>query len=299
MRIICRSPAKINLALHVTGQREDNYHLIDTLVVFTAFGDELVLSCPDNIEHDQLQLSGPFCHALPDNGDNLVLRAVAGLRELLLSRGVNAPAVRIELQKNLPISSGIGGGSANAAASLRGLSRLWNISDDGLIQEVAVKLGADIPMCIKSRTLRARGIGEQLERLAGNTDFHLLLVNPGVSIATMDVFRSLNRKDNSPIVFPETNSMPSIEMMSNYRNDLQEPAIISAPIILTVLNEMNALPAIRFCRMSGSGATCFGIFDTPEAAENAAQILATEHPDWWIKPTRLINNEEELDCVIQ
>ena len=296
MKILCRAPAKINLALHVTGQRDDGYHLLDTFVVYTALGDELVLSTPDGLVEDQLKLSGQFSSGLPSDGNNLVLRAIKLLRETLISQGIPAPAVQIELQKNLPISSGIGGGSADAAATLRGLTKLWNFHNDEAVLDVAKRLGADVPMCLKSSTLRARGVGDEITVVNGVTDFHLLLVNPGVSIATMDIFKSLSNKNNSGMDFSD---FPTNQMLASTRNDLQEPAISHAPIIQNVLDAIAKLPQIQFARMSGSGATCFGIFETEEAAENAKTALANQHPEWWVKSTNSINDKEELDRVIQ
>lgn len=296
MKILCRAPAKINLALHVTGQRDDGYHLLDTLVVFTALGDELVLSTPDGLVEDQLEISGPFCDDLSNDGSNLVLRAVSLLREVLITRGIAAPAVHIELQKSLPVSSGIGGGSADAAATLRGLKKLWNFHFDDVILNIAKRLGADVPMCLQSCTLRARGVGDEITVMDSVGDFHLLLVNPGVNIATMDIFSSLANKNNPGM---ELSNSPSAGMLSGTRNDLQEPAISRAPIIQNVLEAIAELPQIRFTRMSGSGATCFGIFETAEAADSAKITLANQHPKWWAMSTKLIDDKEELDRVIQ
>lgn len=296
MRILCRAPAKINLALHVTGQRDDGYHLLDTLVVFTALGDELLLSTPDGLTGDQLKLSGPFSDDLSNDGDNLVLRSVTLLREALLSHGIAAPAVHIELQKNLPVSSGIGGGSADAAATLRGLKKLWNFHFNDAVLDVAKHLGADVPMCLQSCTLRARGVGDDITVMDDVADFHLLLVNPGVSIATMDIFSSLANKNSSGMDFSD---FPTIEMLAGTRNDLQKPAISHAPIIQKVLEAIAKLPQVQLARMSGSGATCFGIFETAEAAENAKIVLSDQHPEWWVMSTKPIDNRKELDRVIQ
>lgn len=295
MKILSHAPAKINLALHVIGQRDDGYHLLDTLVVFTELGDELVLSAPDNLTEDRLVISGPFANGLSSDGDNLILRAVTLLREVLASQGIAAPSVHIKLQKNLPVSSGIGGGSADAAATLRGLKKLWNFHFDDAVLDIAKRLGADVPMCLQSCNLRACGVGDEIAVMDGGRNFHLLLVNPGVSIATMDIFNSLMSKNNSGM---ELSHFPSAEALSGTRNDLQEPAISHAPIIQNVLETIAGLPQIQFTRMSGSGATCFGIFETAEAAESAKITLANQHPDWWVMSTKLIDREE-LDRVIQ
>ncbi|MFK5978604.1 MAG: 4-(cytidine 5'-diphospho)-2-C-methyl-D-erythritol kinase [Rhizobiaceae bacterium] len=296
MKILCRAPAKINLALHITGQRDDGYHLLDTLVVFTALGDELLISTPDGLIEDRLELSGPFCDTLSIGRDNLVLRAVTQLREILVSLRISAPAVRIQLQKNLPVSSGIGGGSADAAATLLGLKNLWNFHDDEAVLDVAKQLGADVPMCLRSSPLRARGVGDEITLLDGFGDFHLLLVNPGISIATKDIFKSLVNKINSRMELP---NHFTIQTLYGTRNDLQEPAISHAPIIQSVIELIANLPQVQFARMSGSGATCFGVFETAEAAENAKIVLSGQHPEWWVMSTNLFNNREELDRVIQ
>ncbi|MBL4892943.1 MAG: 4-(cytidine 5'-diphospho)-2-C-methyl-D-erythritol kinase [Rhizobiaceae bacterium] len=296
MKILCRAPAKINLALHITGQRNDGYHLLDSLVVFTALGDELLLSTSDDTLEDRLELSGLFSDDLSNDGDNLVMRTVSLLREALASQGIAAPAVHIELQKNLPVSSGIGGGSADAAATLRGLKQLWNFHLEDTILEVAKRLGADVPMCLQSSPLRAQGMGDKITLLDGVGGFHLLLVNPGVSIATMDIFNALSNKNNAGMKFSH---FQNVEMLSSTRNDLQEPAISHAPIIQSVLDALAALPQVQFSRMSGSGATCFGVFETVEDAESAQIALSNQHPEWWVMSTTLIDHKEELDRVIQ
>ncbi|PCI04186.1 MAG: 4-(cytidine 5'-diphospho)-2-C-methyl-D-erythritol kinase [Hyphomicrobiales bacterium] len=296
MKIFCRAPAKINLTLHITGQRDDGYHLLDTLVIFTELGDELLLSTPDDLIKDRLEISGPFSNDLSNHGENLVLRAVTLLRGILVSQNITAPAVHIELQKNLPVSSGIGGGSADAAATLRGLKKFWDFHDSDVVFDVAKRLGADVPMCLHSNTLRARGVGDEISVLDGFKDFHLLLVNPGVSIATMDIFNALSNKNNMGMEFSH---FPAIEMLSDTRNDLQQPAISHAPVIQSVLDALAELPQIQFVRMSGSGATCFGVFETAKDAKSAQIALSSQHPEWWIMSTKLINDKEELDRVIQ
>jgi len=277
MKILCRAPAKINLALHVTGRRDDGYHLLDTLVVFTKLGDEVLLATPDGLTNDRLDISGPFSDELTNDRSNLILKAVAHLRAVLISQNLEAPAVHIELTKNLPVSSGIGGGSADAAATLRGLSKLWVFNQSEIISDLAGRLGADVPMCLRNHTLRARGIGDEIEVLIGGRDFHLLLVNPRVSIATMDIFNALNCKNNTTM---NSADILGIQTLSEHRNDLQEPAISHSPIIQKVLDEMAVLPEVQLCRMSGSGATCFGIFETVEAARIAEQMLRNNYPDW-------------------
>lgn len=253
-----------------------------------------MLSSPTNIERDQIHISGAFSASLPDDSDNLILHAIAKMRQALHVRNIDAPAVCVELLKRLPVASGIGGGSADAAATLRGVCKLWNYPLNDLVLELALELGADVPMCLQSRTLQARGIGEIITFLKEPQNYHLLLVNPGINVSTMDVFGSLEKRENTALP-----SLPSIEDLPIYRNDLQCPAIAHAPVIRTVLDEISALPDIDFVRMSGSGATCFGIFETANQAQKAANVLQRKYPEWWIASTFPIDETKELTRVFQ
>ena len=268
------APAKVNLYLHVTGRRADGYHLLDSLAVFGPAADALALAPADDLS---LRLDGPFGGALAAEPDNLVLRAA---RALAAAAGVPARAA-ITLTKRLPIASGIGGGSADAAAALRGLDRLWGL-DLGLarLAAIAAPLGADIPVCVAARAARMGGIGELLSPAPMIPACGLLLVNPGVALATPAVFRARGGGFTPPAVLPP--GWPDAAAMARdlaaTRNDLEAPAIGLCPVVAEVLAALQALPACLLARMSGSGATCFGIFQDAAAARAAASLLPGA---WW------------------
>lgn len=276
--------AKINLALHVVGQRPDGYHLLESLVTFADIGDRLAFTLSDQ---DRLTIAGPFSESIASDADNLVARARNGLRYLLAKRGLAAPPVAIHLEKNLPVASGIGGGSADAAATLRGLLRLWQAhtvtaSD---MDALALSLGADVPMCLDERPALARGIGEKLSPLPGLPALPLVLGNPLRGVSTPDVFARLRSKRNPPLeAFGKTDWST---LLSRLRNDLEAPARELVPEI----GEISALIAAQgalLTRMSGSGATCFGIFASAEAAEQAAAALRKQKPDWYFQAATTI-----------
>lgn len=259
------APAKINLALHVTGQRADGYHLLDSLVAFADFGDHVSVEAAEGLS---LSVTGPFAGAVPAGADNLVLRAAALF-------GTDAGA-RITLDKHLPPASGIGGGSSDAAAALRVLARLWArpVPD-------ALRLGADIPVCLAARAARMQGVGEVLTPVTLPV-MQAVLVNPGVEVATPSVFRALQRKDNAPM--GDVPGAGLVDWLATCRNDLEAPAIAVEPVIAEVLAQIRAQPGCLLARMSGSGATCFGIFDTAEQAKAAARA---QRPDWWARAVQL------------
>lgn len=276
--------AKINLALHVTGQRSDGYHLLEMLVTFTRRGDRLELAPAPS---DEFVMTGRFSDTLKqDGGTNLVLRARDALRDAVLRAGGTAGPVRIHLQKNLPVASGIGGGSADAAAALRGLMRLWRTSlPPETVDEIAVRLGADVPMCLESKPLIARGIGERIEAVGDMPAFAMVLANPLKGMSTPEVFRRLATKNNAPL---ETGTAPSwLDALNGMRNDLEPPARALLPEIGEISGMLKEHGA-AFVRMSGSGATCFGIFETVAAAEDAARALHSERPDWYFEATETL-----------
>lgn len=280
------APAKINLALHVTGQRPDGYHLLDTLVAFTEAGDRI---SAELAEADGFTLSGPFAGALEGGtGDNLVLRARDGLRALLPSHAATPP-VHLHLEKNLPVASGIGGGSADAAATLRALLELWklDIAHEEL-QRLALSLGADVPMCLLSKPLIARGIGEELEAVS-LPSLPILLVNPLLPVATPHIFRLLTQKNNPPLPsdLPARLSSP-LDALKPLRNDLQPPAEALLGAIADICAELDAGGA-TITRMSGSGATCFGLFADVDSRDEAAKKLRELHPGWFISATRTLS----------
>lgn len=281
------APAKVNLALHVTGRREDGYHLLDTLVAFTEAGDH-IRAAP--AEGDSFTLSGPYAAAIPADGANLAIRA----RDLL--RGVaggQAFPVAIGLEKNLPAASGIGGGSSDAAATLRALARLWGLSlSTGDLARIALPLGADLPMCVAARPLVAQGIGEALAPVSGLPALDMVLVNPGLAVATPSVFRALENRANQPLALlplpPDFSAL--VDWLAAARNDLEAPAVTVAPAIATVLAALRESGA-ALARMSGSGATCFGLYPSRHDAAQAANAIAAACPAWYVQATRTIASE--------
>jgi 4-diphosphocytidyl-2-C-methyl-D-erythritol kinase len=267
-----RAPAKVNLYLHVTGKRADGYHLLDSLAVFPDVADDVRVTHADNLE--LARIMGEFGDLLDPEPDNLMLRAA---RALAAAAGIPALA-RLHLVKNLPVASGIGGGSADAAATLRLLRAHWRLNLP--LHEIALSLGADVPVCLDSRPARMSGIGEILSPSPKLPNFGMLLVNPGIQVPTADVFRArtggFSPAANLPARWPDAASMAAT--LSGLNNDLEAPAIALAPRIGSVLKEIRALPGILLARMSGSGATCFGIFATASAAADAKASIS---PEWW------------------
>jgi 4-diphosphocytidyl-2-C-methyl-D-erythritol kinase len=270
------APAKINLALHVLGRRADLYHEIDSLVAFADAGDLLSFEPSPRME---LVVSGPFAAAVPGDESNLVLKA-AGLMEKNFPGRV--PSLRIVLEKNLPVAAGIGGGSADAAACLRALARLSGIGADRL-RSLALALGADVPVCLLSQASRMRGAGGELSRLSDFEPHHAVLVNPGVMVKTPDIFAALALAPGAGAFAP----IPSPWTLDVLRNDLTASAIRIAPEIETVLRKLQLQPQVQLARMSGSGATCFGLCFSAEAAQTAAHAIARDHPAWWVRATVL------------
>ena len=250
------APAKINLALHVTGRRGDGYHLIDSLVVFTRFGDRVGSVAADE---DSFEVTG-----------------------------------RYAAEKNLPVASGMGGGSSDAAATLRSLSRLWQLDiNDAELAGISATLGADVPMCLAAKPLIARGTGDELTMLPGFPSLGLVLVNPGVGVPTADVFKALAKADNEGLPPPprqiEFHSMRN--WLETTRNDLGPAAESITPSIRYALAALNKADA-GFARMSGSGATCFGLYETGNVAKRAAAEIRKRQPKWFVAATRSIPSEE-------
>lgn len=272
------APAKINLALHVVGRRADGFHLLDSLVGFAHHGDTVRVEQAGGLS---LDISGPFAASVPPGEDNLVLRAAR-----LVGGGRGA---RITLVKRLPAASGIGGGSADAAATIRALSELWNLPWPEAASLAA--LGADVPVCLTCGMARMTGIGEVLEPLGLTPAMPgLLLVNPGFELATADVFAALRDPANSPLSDPVPVPGPTgaafdtwMSWLARQRNDLEPAAVALFPAIGALLGELRSLPGCRLARMSGSGATCFAILDRDASA--AATALRQGHPDWWVVET--------------
>ncbi|MDN5928660.1 MAG: 4-(cytidine 5'-diphospho)-2-C-methyl-D-erythritol kinase [Hyphomicrobiales bacterium] len=274
-----RAPAKINLALHVVGQREDGYHLLESLVVFTRFADRVTVG---RAEADQFAVTGPYASAIPTDEGNLVLKARDALRAAL-PQGADFP-VSISLEKNLPPASGIGGGSSDAATTLKGLTRLWEI-DEALLPEIGLSLGADVPMCLSPHPALVSGIGEKVERLPGFPPLFVVLVNPGVEMPTPAVFSRLGKKNNPGLERPVPGGCEALyAWLGETRNDLEAPALELAPVIGETLEALRSTQPF-FVRMSGSGATCFALYGTSREAEAAAAHIRRVRPDWFVMAT--------------
>lgn len=279
------APAKINLYLHVTGRRPDGYHLLDSLVVFAGAGD--VLHYKPGTEPLHLKLEGRFGRALGADAagaDNLVMKAAAVLRDLAGPQA-NVQGGCLVLEKNLPVASGIGGGSADAAAALRLLNRAWNAQvDEPTLFRVAETLGADVPVCLLSQTVRMEGIGETLTPAPRLPECGLVLVNCGQAVSTPDVFRKRTGDFVPRADLPQSwpNSAAMVATLKAQENSLETPACTVCPPVKKVLADIAAQPDCQLARMSGSGATCFGVFPTVEAAREAADRLAEAHAAWWV-----------------
>ncbi|WP_127105070.1 4-(cytidine 5'-diphospho)-2-C-methyl-D-erythritol kinase [Pararhodobacter zhoushanensis] len=268
------APAKINLTLHVTGQREDGYHLLDSLVVFAEAGDLLTLRTGPGLS---LDLTGPCAAALAPEPDNLVLRA---------ARLTGAQGVAFTLDKQLPVASGMGGGSSDAAAALHLLAEERDLPLPGT--QALMRLGADMPVCMAAPApMRMRGLGERVDPVAGIPALWLLLVNPGQGLSTPAVFKAMTLRQNPamPDALPRFDDAKTLcDWLAGMRNDLQAPAIALMPQIKALLADIGAQDGCLLARMTGSGATCFGIF-TNEAAMRAA-ATALSAPGRYILPTR-------------
>ncbi len=281
------APAKVNLCLHVTGRREDGYHLLDSLVVFADVGDTLDFARADTLS---LEIAGPFAQALEPDRDNLIFKAAAQL-------GKRVPGAAVSLRKDLPVAAGIGGGSADAAATLRGLMALYELDEPapGPLDALALALGADVPACLRSKALRMAGIGEKIERIQGFPPLPAVLVNPGVAVPTGPVFKALGlgRPATGGSGLPDLmqqdfrSSGDVVHWLTGQRNDLQGPALALAPQVGEVLDALNAEENCRLARMSGSGATCFGLFDSQDKAEACATAVSQSQPEWWVVSTVL------------
>lgn len=278
--------AKVNLALHVTGERQDGYHEIDTIVGFADSGDRITVE-PAPAGEIRFSFCGPFAADLPQAaGDNIVARAAHALQDAARRHGSGGFGAAIALEKNLPVASGLGGGSADAAAVLLALRQMWRLPDGFDLAALAVTLGADVPMCLQSAPLRARGIGERTEPLDGARPLPALLVNPRVALSTPAVFAALRQKENAPIgPFGDDPFDPAF--LAKLRNDLEAPARSLAPAVGEVIALLGRQQGCLLARMSGSGATCFGLFADAEAAAAAHRHFIDRAPQWWSVPTRI------------
>jgi 4-diphosphocytidyl-2-C-methyl-D-erythritol kinase len=278
-----KAPAKINLTLRVLCRRADGYHDIESLVAFAGVGDALTFTPGDDLA---LTVGGPTAAAAGDVADNLVLKAARALAE----RVTGVRLGRFTLSKRLPVAAGLGGGSADAAAALRLLARANALApDDPRLSQAARATGADVPVCLDPRPRRMRGIGDVLSDPLDLPRLFAVLVNPGVAVATADVFAALAAPpagQSAPAAQP-LGPAPLLAEIAGGRNDLEAPAIELEPAIADVLAVLRKLPGCRLARMSGSGPTCFGLFDSSRAASAAGRTLRVGYPAWWVRATVL------------
>ena len=281
------APAKINLTLRILGRRSDGYHELESLVVFARLRDHLTLLPGRPLS---LDVRGPTAAAAGNVSDNLVLKAAKALG----TRVMGLQAGHFLLEKSLPVAAGIGGGSADAAAALRLLASANGLAaDDSLLYAAARATGADVPVCLHPKPRVMRGIGEILSRPLDLPELPTVLVNPGVATATKDVFAALGRngndaQDQGPGLDRIPRELPElIEFLRGQRNDLEAPAASLHPEISAVLAALDATRGARLARMSGSGSTCFALFETRRAAEVAARLMQASHPHWWVRATVL------------
>jgi len=278
------APAKLNLYLHLTGRRADGYHLLDSLVAFAEIGDEITVEAADELS---LTVTGPFAAGLDDNPrDNLVWRAA----EALARRLGRAPEAKINLVKNLPVASGIGGGSSDAAATLRALDHLWHESlDRPALNELAASLGSDVPACLAAHSVWLGGVGEIVEPAPALPSGAVLLVNPRIPLSTPTVYRGFHGPFSPAARGPiPANIKEFAAMLAGRGNDLTASAIALVPEIGEVLQRLAGIETALLARMSGSGATCFALFKSLDEAQAAGRTLRQERSDWWVASGNLL-----------
>lgn len=283
----CAAPAKINLYLHVTGRRDDGYHLLDSLVAFAGIHDMLTVTGAEDLS---LVIDGDFTDRIPADDGNLVMRAA---RALAQAAGIEAHAA-MTLTKRLPVASGIGGGSADSAAALKALSRLWAIEPgDDEMATLALGLGADVPVCLGGKAAFMSGIGEKIVPAPTLPAASVVLVNPGAALSTAAVFGALGGDFSGPdgrFDYAPRDARELASILARRGNDLQVPAIGLMPAIGDVLAVLAASDNVLLARMSGSGATCFGLFAEPGEAAGAALAISAARPEWWVKAASLVTD---------
>jgi 4-diphosphocytidyl-2-C-methyl-D-erythritol kinase len=283
-RLVEHAPAKVNLTLAVLGRRADGYHLLDSLVVFAGEGDRLTFTSGGALS---LDVRGVTAKAAGPIEGNLVFKAAKSLAAEI----PNLKLGRFTLDKRLPVAAGLGGGSSDAAAALRLLARVNRLKlNDKRLLKVAAGVGADVPVCVDPRPRRMRGVGEKLSVPLAIPKLAAVLVNPGVAVPTKDVFALLGLKPGVAKRFGRARPLPRahqglIDRLADERNDLEPAAIKLQPVIARVLEALRSEDGCDLARMSGSGATCFGLFTSPRAAAAAARHLAAAQPRWWVKAT--------------
>ena len=271
------APAKVNLFLHVRNRRSDGYHNLESLVAFTDVCDDIEVEKNNDLE---LVISGPFADSLSNNKDNLIIQAA----RLLAKFAEIKPKARIFLRKALPVAAGIGGGSSDAAATLLALRDLWQISiKSKTLHEQASELGADVPVCLTQGPRLVRGIGHDLTIIKKLPTFALVLANPRYPLYTSEVFRCLTPPFPTGQKWDRRSTLNFYSQLVESRNDLEPVACKLAPVVSRVLAELKNLTNCRLARMSGSGTTCYGLFDDIISAELAAQKLHKRQKNWWVK----------------
>jgi 4-diphosphocytidyl-2-C-methyl-D-erythritol kinase len=280
-----RAKAKVNLALHVVGRRADSYHLLDSIAVFADCSDRIEIAPADRLK---LTASGPFAAHAPADRSDLAWRAA----EAFFAHTGLAPAACIRVEKAIPAGAGLGGGSADAAAALLGLNAFFQAGVEAdALDAIGLRLGADVPMCLAGRALRARGVGEVIEAIEGWPPLPLVLAWPGRSVPTAAVFSGLSARENPPLPRLPTRSARATNVLqiaawlSGCRNDLEAPALRLAPEIGAVLAALRSTEGCLLARMSGSGSACFGLYAKAAEAENAAARIGAARPDWWVRAT--------------
>ena len=278
-----RAPAKVNLTLTITGRRLDGYHLLDSLFVFCDLCDSIAVEPSQTLAF--AVPSGPFASQVEHDGGNLVMRAA----RLLQRESATEYGALLSLTKNIPVAAGLGGGSADAAATLLALNQHWRLAWPlERLHGLAAVLGADVPACLASKPVMAGGIGDDLSSAPLMPDCTILLLNPGVATPTPAVFKAFKQlrpeitaqaRPAFPSHVPNVSAL--VEAIAARGNDLQQAAITVAPVISEVLATLAALPDVAYCAMSGSGATCFALFETPAHAAEAQRRLSRSHPHWW------------------
>lgn len=288
------APAKLNLYLHVTGLRPDGYHVLDSLVAFAGVHDTLRMAPGDDLS---LVNEGPYGEDLATDSGNLVFKAAVRLRE---AAGIQTGA-KMVLEKNLPVASGVGGGSADCAAALAGLARMWNV-DTGEVNltQLGLHLGADVPVCLFGRAAFMSGLGEEITAAPSLPPAWLVLVNPGVGLSTPAVFEARRTAQGDEWSLPgRFNESPAdaaelADLLRARGNDLTDAAIGLQPVIGDVLLALEDTDGVLLARMSGSGATCFGLFNDSDGATRAAVELERAYPQWWVRATPLLDETETL-----
>ncbi len=287
------APAKINLYLHVTGKRDDGYHLLDSLVAFAGINDTVAAQPATNLT---LGVTGPFAPGLTVGPDNMVLRAARALA----AAGVTSPGAALTLTKRLPPASGMGGGSADAAATLKALVRLWDLHvEPATLAELALGLGADVPVCLRGQAVFMGGIGDEMAAAPALPPAWLVLVNPGICLSTPEVFAARGGDFSAAARFDAipADARELADILKARRNGLTPAAVSLAPVVGEVLSAIEQSEGGLLSRMTGSGATCFGLFSDADAAARAALSIGESHPGWWVKPASLEGDATRLPSL--